>query len=184
MSSLTPAAFALRTGAVRPFTLDPLPVPPTSLVGRRQEVSEAQALLRRPDVRLVTLVGPSGVGKSRVALSVAANLDEDFPDGVAVPLTPWLRDPDSLDLAIARALGVREAGEQSLTDALIEALRARTVLLVIGHMGRLHAAAPLLTTLLSACPRLKILTTSYKSLDLPGEQVVPVTPLATPPAEI
>lgn len=184
MSSLTPAAYAPRPDAASPFTLAPLPVPATSLVGRRQEVGDAQELLRRPDVRLVTLVGPSGVGKTRVALSVAASLDEDFPDGVAVPLTPWLRDPDSLELAIARSLGVREAGEQSLTDALIEALRARTMLLVIGHMSRLRSAAPLLTALLSACPRLKILTTSQTPLDLPGEQVVAVMPLATPPSGI
>jgi non-specific serine/threonine protein kinase len=181
MSSLTPVAYAPRSGAIRPFTLAPLPVPATSLVGRRQEVRDAQDMLRRPDVRLVTLVGPSGVGKSRVALSAAASLDEEFPDGIAVPLTPWLRDPDSLELAIARSLGVREAGEQSLTDALIEALRARTTLLVVGHMGRLRSAAPLLTTLLTACPRLKILTTSQAPLDLPGEQVISVAPLASPP---
>ena len=183
MSSVTPSGYTSGTGATPAFTLAPIPVPATSLVGRRQEVSEAQALLRRPDVRLVTLVGPSGVGKSRVALSVAASLDEDFADGIAVPLMPWLHDPESLELAIARALGVREAGDQPLTDALIEALRTRTTLLVVRHMGRLRSAAGLLTALLSACPRLKILTTSQAPLDLPGEQVVTVTPLATPPSD-
>ena len=183
MSSVTPSGYTSGTGATPAFTLAPIPVPATSLVGRRQEVSEAQALLRRPDVRLVTLVGPSGVGKSRVALSVAASLDEDFADGIAVPLMPWLHDPESLELAIARALGVREAGDQPLTDALIEALRPRTILLVVRHMGRLRSAAGLLTALLSACPRLKILTTSQAPLDLPGEQVVTVTPLATPPSD-
>ncbi|MCA9876659.1 MAG: hypothetical protein KC442_02720, partial [Thermomicrobiales bacterium] len=166
MSTITPASFAPHPSVARPFALAPLPVPSTSLVGRRQEVHEAQQLLRQPDVRLVTLVGPGGVGKTRVALSVAAGMDEEFPDGVASPPFGMLRQPDSQGLAIARALGVRESGEQSLADALIETLRTRTILLLLVDREDWWGASPLLSALLAACPRLKILSARQAPLDL------------------
>ncbi|MFT4037656.1 MAG: LuxR C-terminal-related transcriptional regulator [Thermomicrobiales bacterium] len=168
----------------RPFVLPSLPVPTTSLVGRRQEVREAHDLLQLPDVRLVTLTGPSGVGKTRIALSVAAGMEEDFPDGIVAPVTGWLRQPDGLGLALAHTLGVREAGEQSLTDALIEALRSRTMLLILTDRGDWWQACPLLLALLENSPRVKILAIRQSPLELPGERVVQVRPLAAPPATV
>jgi predicted ATPase/transcriptional regulator with XRE-family HTH domain len=167
-----------------PLALPPLPIPPTRLVGREAEVARLCALLRREEVRLVTLTGPGGVGKTRLALAVAEELagEERCADGVAfVELAP-LRDPDLVASTMAAAMGVREDGGPSLETALKGALRERRLLMVLDNLEHLLPAAPLVAELLAACSGLAVLATSRERLRLRGERVVPVVPLALPEA--
>ncbi len=157
-----------------------LPAPLTSFIGREREVAVVKALLLRDEVRLVTLTGPGGVGKTRLALQVAADAADAFPDGVAfVPLAA-IREPDLVAPALAQALGVREAGGRPLTESLSASLRDRRMLLVLDNFEQVAEAAPLLTDLLRACPQLTVLVTSRGVLRVSGEHVVRVPPLALP----
>ncbi len=138
-----------------------LPVQLTPLIGRRQEVAEVWALLQRPEVRLVTLTGLGGVGKTRLSLQVGTDLLDDFADGVCfVPLAP-ISDPDLVVPTIAQALGIKEIGERLLLDLL-------------------KAYVPELSNLLADCPQLKVLVTSRAVLHIRGEHEFPVPPLALP----
>lgn len=156
-----------------------LPVPLTSFVGRQRETGAVGDLLRRDDIRLVTLTGPGGIGKTRLALHVAIQLDEAFPDGkVAVDLAP-VSSPDAVSEALARAVGVPD--EHHLSRAsLIATLKHKQLLLVLDNFEHLLAAAPLVTDVLRGCPRLKVLATSRAALRLSGEQEFPVPPLPVP----
>jgi predicted ATPase/DNA-binding CsgD family transcriptional regulator len=157
-----------------------LPVPPTSFVGREREAEQISALLRQDDVRLVTLTGPGGVGKTRLALRVAEALAAEFADGaVFVPLAA-VADPDLVTPTIAQALGLRDAGQRSPADRLADALRERRLLLVLDNFEHLLAAAPLVADLLARCPRLAVLATSRAPLRLAAEHVFPVPPLGVP----
>lgn len=157
-----------------------LPAPPTTFVGREHEVAAVADLLRRVGARLITLTGPGGVGKTRLALRVAEELEDDFQDGLAfVDLTP-LADPDLVAPAVAKALGLRDAGERPLADRLSEALGDRAVLLLLDNFEQVVAASPLVGRLLSACSRLAVLATSREPLRLAAERVVAVPPLALP----
>jgi predicted ATPase/DNA-binding CsgD family transcriptional regulator len=162
----------------------PLPAPLTSFVGREREVAAVANLLRRGDVRLVTLTGPGGVGKTRLALALAEELAADFADGVAfVDLAP-LADPELVAPTMASALGLRRTGDRPFAERLVEAMRDRHLLLVLDNLEQVAAAAPLLVYLLAACPRLTIITTSRVLLHVSGEHDYPVPPLALPgPAE-
>jgi predicted ATPase/transcriptional regulator with XRE-family HTH domain len=167
-----------------PLDLVPLPVPPTRLVGREADVARLCALLRREEVRLVTLTGPGGVGKTRLASAVADELigEERCTDGVAfVDLAP-LRDPDLVASTVAATLGVRDDGGQSPEAALTGLLRKRRLLLVLDNFEHLLPAALLVANLLAACPRLVVLATSRERLHLRGEREVPLAPLALPEA--
>src|SRR6266446_4992133 len=160
-----------------------LPVQRTGFVGREKEVAAAKELLLRQDVRLVTVTGPGGIGKTRLAVEVAGGLIEMFPGGIHfVPLSP-LSDPGLIASVIVQTLGIREAGGQSpleiLKKNLQDSLRA-PMLLVLDNFEHLIQAAPTVAELLAAAPNLKILVTSRAALHVYGEHEFPVPPLALP----
>ena len=157
-----------------------LPVPPTPLVGREREVGAVGASLLRDGVRLVTLTGPGGVGKSRLAVEVGARLTPSFKDGVRfVELAP-VTAPEFVATTLARALGLRESGSRSLLDDLKAFLRDKQLLLVLDNFEQVAEAAPLLAELLAAAPGVKALVTSRTVLHLSGERGFEVPPLALP----
>jgi predicted ATPase/transcriptional regulator with XRE-family HTH domain len=160
-----------------------LPVPLSPLIGREHEVAEVVRLLGRADVRLLTLLGPGGIGKTRVALQVAARLTAAFTGGACfVDLSP-LQDPALVASAIGRALGIREVGAGSMVGRLAYHLRDRQILLVLDNFEHLVDAAPLITNLLAGAPGLKVLVTSRAVLHLSPEYTFPVPPLALPASD-
>jgi len=157
-----------------------VPMPLTSLIGREQEVAAAYDLLLRPEVRLVTLTGPGGVGKTHLSLQIANDLLNGFTDGVCfIPLTT-ISDPDLVVPTIAQELGVKEIGDQVLFDLLKAYLRDKHLMLLLDNFEQVLLAAPWLSDLLAACPHLKILVTSRAVLHIHGEHEFPVPPLALP----
>ncbi|MBA2468609.1 MAG: tetratricopeptide repeat protein, partial [Chloroflexia bacterium] len=163
----------------RPFNV---PRPLTPLLGRERELEELRARLLDEDVQLVTLTGPGGVGKTRLAIEAATTLRDAFDDGVwFIDLLP-LTDPARVASAIARALGIRDTAGRSLIGRLSAFLARREALLILDNFERVADAAPLLVTLLGACPRLKVLVTSRVSLHVSGERQFPVSPLECPDA--
>jgi len=159
-----------------------LPVPPTVLVGREDEVVAATGLLHTPDpaTRLLTLVGPGGVGKTRMALAVAGTLANTYSGGVVfVDLAP-LRDHRLLAAAIARALELREARGHSARERVFEYLRGRRLLLVLDNFEHLMGGVGLVAELLESCPRTVLLVTSRTALRLRAERRFAIGPLAVP----
>jgi predicted ATPase/DNA-binding SARP family transcriptional activator len=173
----SPGSSSLETLAVPPHDL---PVPLTPLLGREQEVGAVRALLLQDDARLVTLTGPPGVGKSRLGLQVAADLLQDFPDGVFLVLLAPVTDPRLVLSTIAQALGVRESAGQLLSESLRRHLVDKQALLLLDNFEQVLAAGPELAELLASAPRLKILVTSRAALRVRGEREFPVPPLAVP----
>jgi non-specific serine/threonine protein kinase len=157
-----------------------LPAPLSTLVGREREVAAVGALLRDPAVRLVTLTGPGGVGKTRLALQVAAELGSEFADGVAFVELVSVRDPELVASTIAQAIGLRRADDQPILTTLKQFLRARELLLLLDNFEQVVEAAPQLTELLQRCPHLKALVTSRSLLRVAGERATRVPPLSLP----
>lgn len=157
-----------------------LPVQLTSFVGREQEVATASQLLLRDDVRLLTLTGPGGVGKTRLALEVAAQVQEQFRAGVCFVSLGSITEADLVIPTIAQTLGVKASRTQSQEERLLNHLRDKQVLLLLDNFEQVVSAASHLSALLLACPSLKLLVTSRTVLHLPGEQVFPVPPLVLP----
>jgi len=157
-----------------------LPVPLTAFIGREREAATVANQLRQPDVRLLTLTGPGGIGKTRLALQVATSLLDAFPDGVwFVDLAP-IQNPLLVASTIATTLRLQESPVQTLVDSLRAYLHDKQVLLLLDNFEQILAAGALVAELLAAAPQLKVLVTSRVVLGVYGEYDLPVPPLALP----
>ena len=160
-----------------------LPLQHTPLIGREKEVSEVCQRLSRPEVRLLTLTGAGGTGKTRLGLQVAAELTEEFEDGVFFVSLAAVRDPQLVVGGVAGTLGVKEAGGQPLLESLEYYIGEKRMLLLVDNFEQVLEAAPMVSELLSAAPNLKVLATSRIPLRLYGEHEYAVPPLGLPDPE-
>jgi predicted ATPase/class 3 adenylate cyclase len=175
-----PADFAPLVNAHRPP--HNLPAAMTPLLGRDDDVARIRDLLGRDESRLVTLTGPGGVGKTRLALQVALDLLDRFSDGVFLVPLASISDPALVISAMAQALGLQESGGRSVEDTVSGYLHGKHLLLVLDNFEQILPAAPLVADLLVACPTIRALVTSRAALHLRGERGVAVSPLAYPDA--
>jgi predicted ATPase/DNA-binding XRE family transcriptional regulator len=155
-----------------------LPTPLTSFIGRERELAEVARLLS--EARLVTLTGPPGSGKSRLALAVAHAVADRYADAAGFVSLASVGNPDLVLSTIASALGLRESGARSASEILMDALANRELLLVLDNFEQIVAAAPVVTEVLEACPGLRVLATSRIRLDVRGERQYVVPPLSLP----
>ncbi len=162
------------------LSLQSLPSPTTSFIGREEEVAAVSDLLCRIDVRMVTLMGTAGVGKTRLALQVATQLDPQFNDGVCFVALDQASSADALQQLLAQALNIQEEKERSLFDQVKAALRDQTLLLVLDNFEQVLPASREVAALLAACPKLKVLATSRAMLHIQAEHLFEVLPLPLP----
>src|SRR3989442_4788616 len=173
-----PADFPpLKTLDTHPYNL---PVQPTPLIGREREVAAVQQLLQREDVRLLTLTGPGGSGKTRLSLHVAAELRDHFTDGIYfVNLAP-ISDAELVVPTMVQTMGVKESPTRSMVEQLQAFLQEKQLLLLLDNFEQVMSAAPRLSDLLARCPPLKLLVTSRAVLHLSAEHEFAVPPLSLP----
>jgi predicted ATPase/DNA-binding XRE family transcriptional regulator len=185
--SVTEQQRALLLSTIRPemtvstpriHSMSPPPIPPTVLIGREQEMARAMTFLQRDGVRLLTLTGPSGVGKTRLGIQLAQDLGERFEDGVVFLALAPLRDPSLLPATLAQALRLRESSEGQLSEQVQAYVQEKQLLLVLDNFEQIRQAAPFIADLLATSPRLQILVTSRAPLHVRGEQEFTIAPLA------
>lgn len=158
-----------------------LPEPPTPIIGRQRELAVITDLLTQEAVRIVTLTGPGGTGKTRLSLEIGHSSLEQFPDGVFfVDLAP-ITDPGLVPTTVAHTLGLREGGGRPPFDSLKEYLAGRRMLLILDNLEQIIAAAPFVAQLLAAAPKVKLLVTSRIPLQIRGEREYPLPILPVPP---
>ena len=155
-------------------------MPSTRLVGRERDLEEIKAFLRRPEVRLFSLTGMGGVGKTRLAIQAARDAAGLFPDGVEFVALASVDTPTLVVPTVCRTLGLRETPGEKPQSALRAHLREKRLLLVVDNFEHVLEAAPEVAGLVETCPNLTVLVTSRAPLRLRGEQEYPVTPLALP----
>jgi predicted ATPase/class 3 adenylate cyclase len=160
--------------------LPSLPSPATSFIGREEEVAAVSDLLRRIDVRMVTLMGTAGVGKTRLALQVATRLGPLFNDGVCFVALDQAGNADALQQSLAQALNIQEEKEHSLFEQVKAALRDQTLLLILDNFEQVLPTSLEVAALLAACPKLKVLVTSRAMLHIQAEHLFEVLPLPLP----
>ncbi|MFL5665996.1 MAG: protein kinase domain-containing protein [Ktedonobacteraceae bacterium] len=184
--AVLPAGAPIEAGQAKPALwgshgyIQNLPVPLTPLIGREQELQTVRTRLMRPEVRLLTISGTPGVGKTRLALALAAEVQKEFAQGVCCVSLSAISDPDLLVPIIMQDLDLQESLDLSPFEHLIDFLREKRLLLLLDNFEHLLPAASLLAELLSACQHLKILVTSRAALHLQGEYEFVVPPLAIP----
>lgn len=157
-----------------------LPVPLTRLIGRQKELAAVKDYFCTHDLHLVTITGPPGIGKTRFALELATQLNEDFDDGIFLVALASIGNPDLVVPTIARALGLEENDSRPIFQALIEFLHDKRMLLLLDNFEQVVGAAVQVADLLTACPTLKMLVTSREALHIRGEQQFPLSPLEFP----
>src|SRR5580698_4666488 len=159
-----------------------LPAQRTAFIGREREAADLRQLLSRADVHLVTLTGPGGIGKTRLALQVAGEIGDQFPGGVCFVALSAVREAGLIASTIAQAVGARETGNATSQENLMEYVGSlsRPMLLVLDNFEHLVSSAPVVAQMLTAGPKLKIVVTSQAPLHIYGEHEFPVPPLALP----
>jgi len=160
-----------------------LPAAVTALVGRDADVDTLTARLQHGDLRLLTITGPVGVGKTQLAIEVGRRLAGSYRDGAFLIELAAVRDPGLVPSAIATVLGIRESRKGDLVQLLIDNLTARSILLIVDNFEHLLLAAPILSSLLAGCPELRLLVTSRARLHLYGEHEYVLAPLQLPDPE-